>query len=125
MSGGATASTDTARATLLLLNAEYLRAVERVDRGWFEEHLGDDFLCSLPDGVLLDKRGFVAELRTPAPLVRIEAHEVIVRVLGEVALVHARTTFVRDGRPGRGRYTDVWARRSGSWLAVAAHVTRL
>ena len=49
----------------------------------------------------------------------------IVRVLGEVALVHARTTFLRDGRPGRGRYTDVWARRRGRWLAVAAHVTRL
>jgi hypothetical protein len=25
---------------------------------------------------------------------------------------------------GEGRYTDVWARRNGQWLAVAAHVTR-
>ena len=125
MNGGGPATTDTERATLLLLNAEYLRAVERADRGWFEEHLGEDFLCSLPDGVLLDRPGFLAEVRTPASLTRIEAHEVIVRVLGEVALVHARTTFLRDGRPGRGRYTDVWARRRGRWLAVAAHVTRL
>jgi len=23
-----------------------------------------------------------------------------------------------------GRYTDVWARRNGEWLAVSAHVTR-
>jgi hypothetical protein len=29
-----------------------------------------------------------------------------------------------DGRAGAGRYTDVWARRNGQWLAVAAHVTR-
>ena len=29
-----------------------------------------------------------------------------------------------DGTPGSGRYTDVWARRNGQWLAVAAHVTR-
>jgi hypothetical protein len=26
--------------------------------------------------------------------------------------------------PGSGRYTDVWARRHGRWLAVSAHVTR-
>ena len=57
MNGGGPATTDTERATLLLLNAEYLRAVERADRGWFEDHLGEDFLCSLPDGVLLDSPG--------------------------------------------------------------------
>ncbi|MPZ21867.1 MAG: nuclear transport factor 2 family protein, partial [Luteitalea sp.] len=30
-----------------------------------------------------------------------------------------------DGKPGSGRYTDVWAKRDGEWLAVSAHVTRL
>jgi hypothetical protein len=46
-------------------------------------------------------------------------------VLGDVALIHARTTYtLHDGRQGAGRYTDVWARRDGRWLAVAAHVTR-
>jgi hypothetical protein len=29
-----------------------------------------------------------------------------------------------DGKPGSGRYTDVWARRNGRWLAVSAHVSR-
>jgi hypothetical protein len=122
---GGPAIADPPGATLLRANEEYLRAVERSDRGWFEAHLGDDFLCSLPDATLLDKAGFIAELRQPAPLARIEAHDVVVRMLGEVALVHARTTFLREGRPGRGRYTDVWALREGRWLAVAAHVTRL
>ena len=39
---------------------------------------------------------------------------------------HARPDHVHDadGRPGSGRYTDVWARRNGRWLAVSAHVTR-
>jgi hypothetical protein len=45
--------------------------------------------------------------------------------MGDFAVVHARTTFTMpDGTPGSGRYTDVWARRNGEWLAVAAHVTR-
>jgi Domain of unknown function (DUF4440) len=112
-------------ATLLRLNEQYLRAVERADHGWFEANLGEDFLCSLPDGALLDRAGFLAQLRPGLSPTGIEAHDVVVRMLGEVALVHARTTFLLEGRPGRGRYTDVWALRGGRWHAVAAHVTRL
>jgi hypothetical protein len=42
-----------------------------------------------------------------------------------VALIHARTTYTKeDGRAGAGRYTDIWQRRDGRWLCVAAHVTR-
>jgi hypothetical protein len=29
-----------------------------------------------------------------------------------------------DGNTGSGRYTDVWAKRNGRWLAVSAHVSR-
>lgn len=29
-----------------------------------------------------------------------------------------------DGQTRSVRYTDVWARRQGRWLAVSAHVTR-
>ena len=55
----------------------------------------------------------------------LEARDVIVRIMGDVAIVHARTTYtLADGRAGMGRYTDVWARRQGRWLAVSAHVTR-
>jgi ketosteroid isomerase-like protein len=55
----------------------------------------------------------------------LQAHDVDVRLMGDFAIVHARTTFTAsNGRPGSGRYTDVWARRNGRWLAVSAHVTR-
>ena len=54
----------------------------------------------------------------------LEAHDVNVRILGAVALIHARTTCVKpDGQPGAGRYTYVWARRGSRWLAVSAHDT--
>jgi ketosteroid isomerase-like protein len=119
------ASSEPEGATLLRLNEQYLRAVERADRGWFEATLGEDFLCSLPDGGLLDKGAFLAQLGPGPRLTAIEAHDVLVRLLGDVALVHARTTFLNDGRPSRGRYTDVWALRDGRWRAIAAHVTRL
>ncbi len=109
---------------LLRLNTEYLRASGRSDRGWFEEHLAPDFLCSRPDGTLLDRAAFLVRATAPSSLTELEGHEVLVRLLGDVALVHARTTFRDGGRAGHGRYTDVWARRAGRWLAIAAHVTR-
>ena len=111
-------------AALLRLNQAYLEAVEHSRRAWFEEHLAEDFLCSLPDGELRDRSTFLARIAAPSPLTRIEAHDVLIRLLDPVAIVHARTTFLNEGRPSRGRYTDVWARRQGRWLAVAAHVTR-
>ena len=109
---------------LLRLNDEYLRAAERSDRGWFEEHLAPDFLCSRPDGTLLDRAAFLVRASAPSSLSELEGHDVVVRLLGDVALVHARTTFRDGGRAGHGRYTDIWARRDGRWVAVAAHVTR-
>ena len=111
-------------ALLLALNAQYLRAALHSDLAWFERHLAGDFLCSLPDGALVDRPAFFERLRAPSRLSELDAHEVVVRFLGDVAIVHARTSLVSEGRPGRGRYTDIWARRSGRWLAVAAHVTR-
>ena len=110
--------------TLLRLNEEYLRASERSDRGWFEENLAPDFLCSRPDGTLLDRAAFLVRASAPSSLSELEGHDVLVRLLGDVALVHARTTFRDGGRLGHGRYTDIWARQDGRWVAVAAHVTR-
>jgi len=87
--------------------------------------LADDFLCSLPDGTLLDRKQFLEYTATPATISDLAVHDVNVRLMGDFAIIHARTTFgLTGGQQGEGRYTDVWARRSGSWLAVAAHVTR-
>ena len=47
-------------------------------------------------------------------------------MMDDFAIIHARTVFTKpDGSAGAGRYTDVWAKRGGRWLAVSAHVTRL
>jgi hypothetical protein len=55
----------------------------------------------------------------------LEARDVLIRLLGDVAIIHALTTYtLPDGRAGSGRYTDVWQRHHGRWLAVSAHVTR-
>lgn len=111
--------------TLTRLNRAYIDAVKFSDVPRFEEILSDDFLCTLPDGTLIDRTTFLQQTAKPFTLRELEAHDVNVRLMGDMAIVHARTTFkLPDGTAGTGRYTDVWARRQGRWVAVAAHVTR-
>jgi ketosteroid isomerase-like protein len=111
--------------TLIDLNRDYVTSVQSSNVRRFKEILADDFLCSLPDGSLIDREKFLQQTAQPVTIANLEAHDVDVRLMGDFAIIHARTTFTTaDGRPGSGRYTDVWARRNGRWLAISAHVTR-
>jgi ketosteroid isomerase-like protein len=110
---------------LLDLNRDYVRSVQNSDVRRFDEILADDFLCSQTDGSLLDRKRFLEVTAQPVTISGLEAHDVIVRILGDIAIIHARTSYTtQDGLVRSGRYTDVWARRNGEWRAVSAHVTR-
>lgn len=118
-------STNTDLAELEGLNGDYIRSVQTSDVRRFDEILAEEFYCSNPDGSLVDRKGFLAQTARPVTISNLEAHDVLIRLLGDVAIIHARTSYtLPDGRAGSGRYTDVWARQNGRWLAVSAHVTR-
>lgn len=111
--------------TLMELNRDYIQSVQHGDVRRFDEILADDFLCSNPDGSLVDRKAFLEQTAKPVTIANLEGHDVDVRLMGDFAIIHARTTYTRpDGQARAGRYTDVWARRGGRWLAVSAHVTR-
>jgi ketosteroid isomerase-like protein len=111
--------------TLLELNRDYIRSVQNSDVARFREILAEDFLCSHPDGSLVDRARFLEQTALPINISNLEAHDVNVRLMGDFAIIHARTTYTGpDGRPRSGRYTDVWVRRHHRWVAVSAHVTR-
>jgi ketosteroid isomerase-like protein len=111
--------------TLLRLNTDYIRSVQTCDVARFDEILAADFFCTNPDGSFIDRDNFLKQTARPVSIADLAAHDVNVRLIGDCAIIHARTTYrMSDGRPGSGRYTDIWARRNGRWLAVAAHVTR-
>ncbi len=108
------------------LNRDYITSVQTSDVRRFDEILADDFLCSNPDGSLVDRAAFLQQTARPVSISNLKAHDVDVRLMGDFAIIHARTAYTRpDGQPGAGRYTDVFARRGGRWLAVSAHVTRV
>jgi ketosteroid isomerase-like protein len=107
------------------LNAEYIRSVQQGDVERFREILAEDFSASLGDGTVVDKTCFLDVTARPVTIRNLTAHDVQIRVMGDVAVIHGNTTYeTGDGRAATGRYTDVWARRDGRWLAIAAHVTR-
>jgi ketosteroid isomerase-like protein len=107
------------------LNRDYVRSVQESDVRWFETHLAEDFVNTNPDGSIVDRAGFLAQVARPALVKGLACEDVRIRVLGDFAIIHARTTYTKpDGQAGRGRYTDIWAKRNGHWFCVAAHVTR-
>ncbi len=111
--------------TLRQLNDDYIRSVQNGDVQRFREILAEDFSASLGDGAVVDKSAFLGVTAKPVTIANLSAYDVGIRVLGDVAVIHGRTTFTTaDGRSATGRYTDVWVRRGGRWLAISAHVTR-
>jgi ketosteroid isomerase-like protein len=108
------------------LNSQYIHSVVHSDVARFTEILADDFLCTNPDGSLVDKPQFLRQTAVPVPFTDFDVDDLRIRALGDVAIIHGRTRFaLKDGRRGRGQYTDVWEKRQGRWLAVSAHVTRV
>jgi len=110
---------------LTQLNRDYVNSVQNSDVKRFEEILAEDFYCSNPDKSLVDRAGFLRQTAKPVTIRNLEAHDVKIRLMGDFAVIHARTSYTTaDGQQASGRYTDVWARQSGRWLAVSAHVSR-
>ena len=110
--------------TLRELNRNYIRSAAQSDVRWYDDNLAQDYMATNPDGSFVDKAGFLARFKG-GPDKYYEAVDVNIRVLGEVALIHSGFLERRpDGSVGKGRYTDIYARRKGRWLCVCAHFVR-
>jgi len=112
-------------ATLHDLNADYIRAFVEADVEWYQEHLSDDFVCTLADGRRIDKDEFLRRTKAGPGVVGVMYDEVDVRPLGDLAIVHGVTHYTRCGEQVAMRYTDVWQSQAGRWLAVTAQLTRV
>ena len=108
--------------TLTALNRDFTASVQKGDVKRLEEILADDFMCSTPDGSLLDKAVYLKLTAKPVTISGLVAEDVRIRLLGDFAIIHARFhSRFADGKQRRGRYTDNYARRDGTWVAVSAH----
>ena len=119
------ADTEHHRAALKDLNRNYVRSVDEADVAWFDANLAADFMNTNPDGTLIDRKAFLAQIGRGSSVKNIREHDVVIRVLGDFAIIHARTGYQKpDGTQGAGHYTDDWQLRDGRWRCVSAHVSR-
>lgn len=122
----AIADSEQHRAKLQQLNRNFIRSVEEADVAWFDANLAPDFFNTNSDGSFIDRKAFLAQIARGSSVKNIREHEVLIRILGDFAIIHARTSYQKsDGTEGAGRYTDDWQLRDGRWQCVSAHVTRL
>jgi ketosteroid isomerase-like protein len=108
-------------AILEQLNLDYNRADQAGDVERFKELLADDFVVQTP-GVTRDKAGYLEYIAEPRPFSDLALLDARVRILGDVALIHGRTsyTMVSDGVEHEALYTDVYQKCDGTWRCVAA-----
>jgi ketosteroid isomerase-like protein len=117
--------TDQLLATLRDLNHHYVRSVDQADTGWFEQHLAAGFMNTNPDGSVLDRAAFIAQIGRGSAVKGIHEHDVKIMLFGDFAVIKARTSYAKpDGTPGHGWYTDDWQRGPEGWRCVSAHVSR-
>ena len=113
------------REILLELNRNYVRSALESDVRWYSENLSEDFYITAPDGALLDREAFLKRIANPYPGTAAEPVDVMIRVLGDVAIIHSGYRDKKlTGETGYCRYTDIYERRDGRWLCVAAHFMR-
>ena len=81
---------------LTALNTDYINSVQNSDVKRFEEILSDDFYCSNPDGSLVDRAAFLKQTAKPVPITNLRAENVVIRIIGDFAVIHARTAFTKS-----------------------------
>ena len=114
---------------LTKLNQDWLNSYPKKDTATLAKIFADDFILISPKGVKMTKRDIIANL-DKQETVSVGIDSLDIRLLTKKAgIITVYTTFVlkTDGKEitGKNCYQDVYVKRKGKWLAVAAHVTLL
>ncbi len=81
-----------------------------------------DFFNTNPDGTLIGRAAFIAQIAGGSTVRNIREHDAATRLFGDFAIIHARTTYQNsDGSEGGGRYTD----EAAAGAQLAAPIARL
>ena len=108
-------------AILERLNLDYVNADQASDATRFSELLAEDFVVQTP-GVTRNREEFLEYIAQPRPFKDLAVHDVKVRILSDVALIHGRSTYtvLADGAGQEALYTDAYQKREGTWVCVSA-----
>jgi uncharacterized protein (TIGR02246 family) len=116
--------------TLKKLNEEWIHSYSGKDTATLGRILADDLIMITPNGSRIGRQDILNNMASPDQHVKTtKVDKAEVRLLGNTALVLAEASFVtvENGKEASGRtsYLDVYEKRHGRWVAIAAHVTYL
>jgi len=88
--------------------------------------MGDRFVYTDYDGTVMNKAGFVADLKDPSYAAKLMVNsDVAVHIYQNAAVVigayHTRGTYKGKPFDHRGRFTDMWIYHDNRWQCVASH----
>jgi hypothetical protein len=108
-------------AILDQLNKDYIHSDQFNDVKRFSEFLAEDFIVQTP-GVTRNRAEFLEFIAKPRPFKDLAVHDVKIRILSDVALIHGRATYtmLADGVDQEALYTDTYQKREGTWVCVSA-----
>ena len=113
---------------ILALEEAWVRALEAEDHAALDRIVASDFTFIEPDGSLLNREAYLADRGSnPAEIRSFEISEMVVRVLGDTALVTGLSTIDESLAGKRYKYKlrwkEMWVKRSRSWQVLAGQAT--
>jgi len=116
--------------TVKKLNEDWIHSYPDKDTVTMARILADDLIMITPNGSRIGKQDILKNMASPSQQVKTsKVDKAEVRLVGNTALVFAEASFITvdNGKetPGRTSYLDIYEKRHGRWVAIAAHVTYL
>ena len=116
--------------TLKQIERDWDNAAAKADTAALDRILAADWVVTNFDGQLETKAQRLAAVKSgERKLETATINEMKVRLLGDVAIVHGLSTVKASLKgkdvSGRYRWTDVFAKRGGRWLAVTTQSTKV
>ncbi|WP_256973364.1 nuclear transport factor 2 family protein [Rhodococcus sp. NCIMB 12038] len=109
---------------VLAQEARWLTAITAGDRDTIESILGPDFKHITSEGRLLGRDEEIASIVPVA--FTMNATGQVVDIVGDTAVIHGVNTVTESGNVlARERFTDVFVKQDGTWMALSAQETSI
>jgi ketosteroid isomerase-like protein len=114
---------------LKALNAAFIHGYMTRDTAKVSPIFADDFILINPSGQRRNRQEVLNGFISSPHFLSCDVDTVEIRLYGTIGLVLSGAVFTIDDNgkqtTGKTNYLDVYEKRKGRWVAVAAHVTSL
>lgn len=116
--------------TLKQIERDWGNALVKADMATLDRIMADDWLYTGADGATMTKAQNFAGLKSgQTKIASVVLDDLKVRMFGDAAIVHggdtAKSSEKGKDTSGHYRWTDVFVKRGGRWLAVATHESKV